>query len=139
LVGFYDKPDGAKILPPRTVTVSTVTGDAFVQPTPFIATDNVVLCNLKENYEDISLASLYFVTFMINRMKWRYSYGRQCYKTKFAKTEIFLPVTESGEIDFSYMEGMVKSTKYWSLVEATFNQIAGEVENEQEKKAQTGK
>ena len=130
LVGFYDKPDGAEILPPRTVTVSTVTVYAFVQPTPFIATDNVVLCNLKENYEDISLASLYFATFMINRMKWRYSYGRQCYKTKFAKTEIFLPVTESGEIDFSYMEGMVKSTKYWSLVEATFNQIAGEVENE---------
>ena len=85
---------------PRTVTVSG-NGDAFVQPTPFIAM-TMWFVQPEENYEDI--IGVFTATFMINRMKWRYSYGRQCHKTKFAKTEIFLPVTESGEIDFSYME-----------------------------------
>lgn len=123
LVGFYDKPDGAEVLPPRTVTVSTVSGDAFVQPTPFIATDNVVLCNPKGDFSNLSLASLYFITLMINRVKWRYSYGRQCYMTKFAKTEISLPVTASDEIDTNYMEAMVSNSRYWSLVKATFEKI----------------
>ena len=43
-VGFYDIPEGASVWKQRTITVSSVTGDAFLQPTPFIATDNVVLC-----------------------------------------------------------------------------------------------
>ena len=94
LVGFYDKPEKAKIWPSGTITVSTVTGDAFVQPVPFIATDNVVLCCPKPNYEDAGLEWRLFAQLMINQMKWRYSYGRQCYKRKFAKTEIVMPVTE---------------------------------------------
>lgn len=121
LVGFYDIPEGAEVIEPRTITVSTVSGDAFVQPVPFIATDNVVLCTTKKQYKDLSLASLLFITLMINMVKWRYSYGRQCYRTKFAETEIILPITETGELDEKYMEAMTKSAKYWRLVEAIFD------------------
>ena len=94
-VGFFDKPTKAEIWEPKTITVSTVTGDAFVQPLPFIVTDNVVLLNEKN---PLKLTSLYFIQFMINQVRWRYSYGRQCYKTKFAETEIILPIKENGEL-----------------------------------------
>lgn len=117
LVGFYDIPDGATLLAPKTITVSTVTGDTFVQPIPFLATDNVVLCNPKKQYEHLSLASLFFITLMMNAVKWRYSYGRQCYMGKFANTEILLPVKETGELDEEYMEAMTKGAKYWRWVE----------------------
>ena len=53
-VGFYDMPEKAKEWPAKTITVSTVTGDAFVQPVPFIATDNVVMCSPKPAYNRFS-------------------------------------------------------------------------------------
>jgi hypothetical protein len=119
-VGYYDKPARAVVWPARTITVSTVTGDAFVQPTPFIATDNVVLCTLKTAYKGIKLSSLFFIQSMMNEIKWRYSYGRQCYKTKYAKTEIMLPVQENGALDENYMASMVEAANHWLLVEAGF-------------------
>lgn len=120
LVGFYDKPNKALIWTPGTITVSTVTGDAFVQPLPFIATDNVVLCLPNAQHEGMSLTEVFFVRLMIEFVKWRYSYGRQCYKTKFAKTEITLPVKPNGEPDKEYMREVVESTTHWPLVKEVF-------------------
>jgi hypothetical protein len=121
-VGYYDKPPKAVVWPARSITVSTVTGDAFIQPTQFIATDNVVLCNPKASYRNMRLTSLFFAQAMMNHIKWRYSYGRQCYKTKYAKTEIMLPVKDSGALDEDYMEKMVETANHWPLVEAGFSQ-----------------
>ena len=120
LVGFYEKPSNASVWSPKTITVSSVTGDAFVQPVNFIATDNVVLCILKDEYAHISLNALMFIELMLDAVKWRYSYGRQCYKTKFAVTEIVLPCTGRGDIDWEYMETVVENTPYWPLVKASF-------------------
>jgi type I restriction enzyme M protein len=119
-VGFYDKPVRAKVWPEGTITVSTVTGDAFVQPIPFIATDNVVLCIPNQEYKDIRLTTLFFIGQMLDFVKWRYSYGRQCYKTKFAKTQIWLPIMQTGQIDESYMAVLVENTAYWPLVRGVF-------------------
>jgi type I restriction-modification system DNA methylase subunit len=124
LVGFYDKPDKAKIWPAGTISVSTVTGDAFIQPVPFIATDNVVLCTPRADYASVGLEWRLFAQLMINQMKWRYSYGRQCYKRKFAKTEIVMPVKDNGELDLPYMKAVVHSTPHWTLVESVFEQNA---------------
>ena len=54
LVGFYVPPEGAKVFPARTITVSSVTGDAVFQPVPFIATDNVVVCPLRRKYLEVT-------------------------------------------------------------------------------------
>jgi hypothetical protein len=121
-VGYFDKPPTAVVWPAHALTVSTVTGDAFVQPSPFIATDNVVLCIPRKEYKNLGLPSLFFIQAMLNHIKWRYSYGRQCYKTKYAKTEIVLPVKEGDELDQDYMEKMVEAANHWPLVEAGFNQ-----------------
>lgn len=119
LVGFYDKPEKAKLWPAGTITVSTVGGDSFLQPVPFIATDNVVLCLPKTEYSTWTPAERFFVQAMINQVKWRYSYGRQCYKTKFAKTEIALPIDGNGNLDLDYMKVVIESATYWPLVHAT--------------------
>lgn len=118
--GMYDMPDGASQFPAGTITVSTVTGDAFVQPVPFIATDNVVMCTPKPVFNQFCPSSLMFVSQMLNDTKWRYSYGRQCYKTKYANTPIYLPITDSGALDYKFMKLMVENQPYWSYVESAF-------------------
>lgn len=129
-VGFYDKPADARTLAPGLITVSSVTGDAFLQPIPFIATDNVVLCSPRE--DGISLEALFFLRLMMDQVKWRYSYGRQCYKTKYAITSIPVPATEDGGIDWPLMETMVRETRHWSLLLAAFG--AGEELIQEEKR-----
>ena len=47
LVGFYQKPKRAKIFKEFLLTISTVTGDTFLQTIPFIATDNVLILSPK--------------------------------------------------------------------------------------------
>ena len=116
LVGFHAPPDGAKIFPAKRITVSSVTGDAFFQPVPFIATDNVVVCTLRRRYSKLKMATLIFIQAMMNHVKWRYSYGRQCYKTKYAKTEIWLPVKASGDLDEEYMVNMVERANHWNVI-----------------------
>jgi type I restriction enzyme M protein len=117
LVGRFDKPPKAKIWPSGTITVSTVNGDTFIQPVRFIATDNVLMCTPKDGYGSIGLEFRLFAQLMINAVKWRYSYGRQCYRRKFEKTEIVMPV-KGGELDVDYMRQVVRSSKYWPLVES---------------------
>ena len=96
LVGFYKRPQNAKVYSRYLITISTVTGDAFLQFFPFIATDNVVICIPKREYK---LTTSIYIQVFLNKVKWRYSYGRQCYKRTFQKTIVFLPTKENGELD----------------------------------------
>lgn len=116
VIGLYEPPQGAKVYTQAVITVSTVTGDAFVQIEPFMATDNVVICVPKK---PLCATSLYFIQFVLNSGKWRYSYGRQCYKTKFAQTILYLPITETGEPAESLMGEIVKNTSYWPFLQKT--------------------
>jgi hypothetical protein len=61
-----------------------------------------------------------FAAQMLNLVKWRYSYGRQCYQRRFAKTEFIMPVTESGRLNYEYMESRVREIPYWPFVQDAF-------------------
>lgn len=111
VVGFYEKPRDAKIFPPGIMTISTVTGDAFIQYTPFIATDNVVMCIPKK---PLRATTLIYIQALLNKSKWRYSYGRQCYKGNFEKTTIDLPVLRGDELDENYMQSIITRQPYWN-------------------------
>lgn len=115
VTGFYLKPAKAKILPKITLTVSTVTGDAFIQYSPFIATDNVVICKPKN---PIRVTTLIYIQALLNKVKWRYSYGRQCYKGNFERTVVKLPVIKDDKIDDGYIENLVTSLPYWDEYKA---------------------
>ena len=121
LVGFHDRPNGAKIHKPGTITISTVSGDAFLQPTPFIATDNVLLCIPKREFGRLRLTSLFFIQLMLNEVKWRWSYGRQPYIAKFATTQIRLPTTANGKVDEDHMAAVMEAAPHWGIVMASIN------------------
>lgn len=106
IVGFYEKPRGAKVYAKGTITVATTSGDAFVQTDDFISTDNVLILKPKRSF---TLEDLYFIANMINRERWRVSYGRQCYKAIFSKTNIYLPVMKDGSLDHDYMKNIVSN------------------------------
>ena len=53
---------------------------------------------------------------MLKRQKWRYSYGRQCYKNKFAQSKISLP-TKHENIDEELIKGIVENTSYWNYIQ----------------------
>lgn len=107
IVGFYERPKKAKVYPKGTLTVATTTGDAFVQLDDFISTDNVVILIPKV---PLNLEEKFYIASMINRERWRVSYGRQCYKAIFSKTNIFLPVKQEDEINYAYMREMVENS-----------------------------
>ncbi len=116
VVGHYMKPSRAHVYPPSIMTVSTVTGDTFIQFEGFMSTDNVVMCIPKNR---MKLTTLFFIANMMNRMKWRYSYGRQCYKTKLAQTKMVLPAKDiSGELDEDVMEKIVTGSTYWDFLQS---------------------
>jgi hypothetical protein len=115
IVGFYNKPSKAKVFPKDIITVSTVSGDAFVQQTPFIATDNVVMCIPKR---PLRISTLLYIVTLLNKVKWRYSYGRQCYKGNFQKTSLSLPIIKDDIIDEDYIEKLVTTLPYWDEYKA---------------------
>lgn len=113
VVGYYDPPDGARLYGSSRITVSTVGGDSFVQLGRFIATDNVVVCAPKNQ---MRVSTLFFIAFILNRQRWRYSYGRQCYKTKLAMANIPLPVDAGGHVDEDTIESIVEQASYWKQI-----------------------
>lgn len=116
LVGYFEKPDGAVIYPGGQITVSTVGGDAFVQTTSFIATDNVLICLPRR---PMKVTTLFFIAFVLNKQKWRYSYGRQPYKAKFERSFLSLPVSPSGEINEDLIAQYVHAASYWPYLQET--------------------
>lgn len=119
VVGFHAMPDDAELYEPLTITVSTVSGDSFVQLDKYIATDNVVVCTPKVK---MSIETLFFIAMMLNREKWRWLYGRQCYKTKFSKTEVFLPL-KNNKIDEDIIATIVKNGWGWKFVKGYINAV----------------
>lgn len=81
---------------------------------PFIATDNVVILTPKW---EMNLPVAVFFQLMINNESWRYSYGRQCYKTKFSETMIHVPLDATGDLDTEFMRAVVENTSYWDYLE----------------------
>lgn len=120
IAGYYAKPSKAKLYPPLTITVSTVTGDAFVQLQSFIATDNVLILPPKTQYTP---TTLFFIQTMLNRERWRCTYGRQLYKEKFRKTEIYLPTNSNKQLDEDYIRMIIQSSPYWSLLESYIKSV----------------
>jgi len=117
-VGYFEIPDKAEVYPQGRITVSTVGGDAFVQLDNFIATDNVLILTPRQ---PIAIETLFFVAFALNRQRWRYSYGRQCYKTKFAlTTNIWLPVDNKDELDENSIKILLHNAIYWGIVGKIF-------------------
>ena len=109
VAGYYERPDGSNVYPPGTLTVSTVGGDAFIQPRKFIVTDNVIVLQPRG---EMPLETLVLIAAMINQQKWRYGYGRQCYQQKLSAMTVEVPWGTSG-LDHEAARATVRQQPYW--------------------------
>lgn len=114
VVGYYSPPEGATVYPPGLITVSSVSGDAFVQATDFIATDNVIICN---PVGPMRASTLYLLAAAINEQKWRYGYGRQCYQKKLSTLSIRVPWRDC-TIDEDTIENWIGVQAHWDFVKS---------------------
>ena len=120
VVGYYERPEGSIINDPGLITVSTVGGDAFVQASNFIVTDNVIVLRPRT---PMLLPTSVLIAAMINRQKWRYSYGRQCYQRKLSSLTVEVP-WRAGELDHHMARSIVEQLPYWGFVRETVGDMA---------------
>jgi len=117
VAGHYEPPVEARKFPIGTMTVSTVTGDAFVQLHDFFASDKVVILTPKKKMKP---AILFFLAFAINQQRWRFSYGRSCFYRTISLSSVDLPVKADGAIDEDAMENIVTQSSYWHVISKRF-------------------
>ncbi|MFB0638173.1 restriction endonuclease subunit S [Candidatus Phytoplasma solani] len=91
------------------VIESAVNGFCSYQEKNFIASDHVEKLEPKFNLNKyIAL----FLTTIINKEQWRYSYGRKFNQQRIQKTIIKLPVNKQNKPDWEFMEEYIKSLPY---------------------------
>ena len=117
LAGYYTPSSHARLFPAGAITISTVTGDAFVQMHPFYASDKVVLLKPKDKLE---ITTLFFVAFSLQHQKWRYSYGRSCFPRTISLASIDLPTDTNEQLDEYSMGEIIRQSSYWDVIEKQF-------------------
>ena len=106
IAGFYDfYTETGNVL----VIDSAVAGFCSYQENHFSASDHVE--KLVPRFAMNRYIGLFIVT-LINRERFRYTYGRKCNQEKISNTLIRLPVDETGEPDWMFMEQYMKSLPY---------------------------
>lgn len=83
-----------------TVANSGSVGSTFFHPYEFIASDHVT--HLKN--EDFSYLSYLFIATLIGKISGKYNFNREINDTRISREKIILPINESGEPDYDYME-----------------------------------
>lgn len=114
IVGFYDIPDKMTFSNSITVASDGTPLTTFYQPQKFAAKDNFIIFHTPESME---ITTIFYIIMEINRIRWRFSYGRKCYLNKIDKVEIMLPHTTDGKIDENYISSLMKSFLGWQIVE----------------------
>jgi hypothetical protein len=100
----------------KTITVNyngNGVADAFYQPEPFWASDDVNV--LYPTFEMSPFVALFLCT-IIRKEKFRFNYGRKWHLERMERSEIRLPVTDAGAPDWEFMEKYVKSMQFSSKV-----------------------
>ncbi|WP_192579897.1 restriction endonuclease subunit S [Micromonospora sp. AMSO31t] len=96
-----------------TVSCNGSVGEAFVQPEPFVASDDIVVLVPKEQ---LSKAASFFLCTVIRAEKYRFNYGRKWFTDRMRKSVLHLPVQSDGHPDWLFAEQYVRSLPMASLV-----------------------
>jgi hypothetical protein len=106
------------LIPNQSANVITINYDgnggvaeAFYQDQPFWALDSVNV--LYPKFKLNSFIAMFLVTLM-RKERWRFNYGRKWHKKRMEKSLIKLPIDESGNPDWEFMENYIKSLSYSS-------------------------
>jgi hypothetical protein len=94
-----------------TINYNGSVGEAFYQPRPFWASDDV---NVLYPRFTLNKYIAFFLITLMQKEKFRFSYGRKWELERMNASTIKLPVTDKGEPDWQFMEGYIKSLPYSS-------------------------
>ena len=97
-----------------TVSYNGSIAEAFYQQKPFVASDDINILYPK-GFELTPYIAIFLCT-LIKREKYRYNYGRKWHSDKMKFSRIKLPVTTTGQPDWSYMENYIKGLPYSSYL-----------------------
>jgi hypothetical protein len=92
-----------------TVSYNGSVGEAFYQPLPFWASDDVNV--LYPKFKMTPYIALFLCT-LIRQEKFRYNYGRKWHLGRMEESVIRLPVNVNGDPDWQFMDDYVKSLPY---------------------------
>jgi hypothetical protein len=103
------------LYPAGTITVSYngSVGEAFYQPEPFWASDDV---NVLYPRSPLSRDAALFMITLIRREQYRFNYGRKWKLETMKETSIRLPVTVNGEPDVELMANVVRACPATSVL-----------------------
>jgi hypothetical protein len=104
--GFYDIPDKDTHKDCITIAYDGRPLTAKYHNYKFSAYDNVGVLTPKQNMKKTTLL---FISLLLNIERWRYGYGRKCYKQKLEKLKIKLPITQDNNLDEAYIEEIMKN------------------------------
>jgi hypothetical protein len=94
-----------------TVNYNGSVAEAFYQPEPFNASDDVNV--LYPKFPMSSYTAMFLVT-VIRLEKYRFNYGRKWHLERMAQSQVRLPVKTNGKPDWKYMERYIKSLPFSS-------------------------
>ncbi|BBT82277.1 hypothetical protein WP8S18E11_39430 [Aeromonas veronii] len=98
-----------------SVSYNGSVAEAFYQPIPYWATDDVNVLYPKEF--KLTPAIALFICTIIRMEKYRFNYGRKWHLERMRNTTIKLPVMETGAPDWAFMEEYIKSLPYSSQIQ----------------------
>jgi Type I restriction modification DNA specificity domain len=92
-----------------TINYNGSVAEAFYQPNPFWASDDVNV--LYPKFEMNQYIALFFVA-LIKMEKYRFNYGRKWHMQRMNISQIKLPVDESGAPDYEFMQRYIKALPF---------------------------
>lgn len=96
-----------------TVNYNGSVGEAFYQPKPFWASDDVNVLYPREGiFDRFNQYIALFIIPIIRCNKFKFSYGRKWHLDRMKESKIVLPVTKNGKLDLDSMESFVKALPF---------------------------
>lgn len=92
----------------NAIIIGDTTATIFYQKYNFATGDHIVVCRAPWVNEHTAL----FLKTVIEKDRYRYSYGRAFKMDLIKETFVRLPIKENGEVNFEYMESYIKSLPY---------------------------
>ena len=105
---FVDKSGLAYIEDGNAIIIGDTTSTVYYQPNPFVAGEHIVAARAKWLNKYTGL----FITCLLTKERYRYSYGRAFKLDSIRKTELRLPSTPDGMPDWQFIESYIKSLPY---------------------------
>ncbi len=91
-----------------SLTYNGSVGEAFYQPDPFWATDDVNVLYLKPEQGVLNEKKAHFICTLLKQERYRYSYGRKWVLQSMKDTVLKLPLTAEKKPDWEYMESFIE-------------------------------